>query len=583
MFALEIRFLTGRYAASRPDAQGEAEWPPHPARVFSALTAAMYERLQPSPGDRDALEWLAGVGAPEVLASNATRRRLNDVYVPVNDVKALDDIDLHLDRLGRAIADSEGLEGEAATKAARKIEKLRGKVQERSSATSAADGKGAPGNASEVLDEPHVVTTSKGPQRKSGRPRHPRRFPVAIPEHDVVHLRWSDHSPPRNVREALDRLCERVARLGHSSSLVSVRLVEEDVPTARRRVWRPDPNGHEFLRVPLPEQLRLLDQAFEAHQQIEPRILPSDPQQYSEVRPDGTPIDHARSVFSDRAQEWIVYEIVRSPAGGPRTLLDLTLAQQVARALRGTLLASLDPNAPPTLTGHETDGSPTSSPHLAFVSLGDVGHQYASGSILGVGMIPPRGLAVSDRDALLEGVFRAERDTADELEVDSGAGSGRRLRLTLGRHGVLNLRRLITPPDRRTLMASHWCRPARRWVSASAVALGRNPGNLRSREPNVVTKATEAAEKTVADACRHAGLPTPEAVWIHQRSLVRGAGAARRFMPFPDGGDGPRRVCVHTEIVFGEPVIGPVLLGAGRFFGLGLHLPVDIPFSDGLS
>jgi len=79
MFALEIRFLTGRYAASRPDAQGEAEWPPHPARVFSALTAAMYERLQPSPGDRDALEWLAGVGAPEVLASNATRRRLNDV------------------------------------------------------------------------------------------------------------------------------------------------------------------------------------------------------------------------------------------------------------------------------------------------------------------------------------------------------------------------------------------------------------------------------------------------------------------------------------------------------------------------
>jgi len=41
-------------------------------------------------------------------------------------------------------------------------------------------------------------------------------------------------------------------------------------------------------------------------------------------------------------------------------------------------------------------------------------------------------------------------------------------------------------------------------------------------------------------------------------------------------GSGTPRACVHAEITFDEPVRGPVLIGAGRYFGYGLCLPSDV-------
>jgi len=40
----------------------------------------------------------------------------------------------------------------------------------------------------------------------------------------------------------------------------------------------------------------------------------------------------------------------------------------------------------------------------------------------------------------------------------------------------------------------------------------------------------------------------------------------------------PPRLASHALLVFPEPVRGPVLLGAGRYFGLGLFRPLpDTP------
>jgi len=46
-------------------------------------------------------------------------------------------------------------------------------------------------------------------------------------------------------------------------------------------------------------------------------------------------------------------------------------------------------------------------------------------------------------------------------------------------------------------------------------------------------------------------------------------------MPYPRKGYGCKlkRVCVHVELRFDEPVTGPVLLGVGRYFGVGLCAP----------
>lgn len=563
MLAIEIRLLTGRYAAASPNDTSQAEWPPEPARLFSALTAALYDDPEPADRHRAALEWLAGAGAPTILASAGHERHLGDVYVPVNDPSPLRDMDLHLLRAHEARKLARTAEGAKKAKAERKLERLRQTLEDRSTATTAADGKGVPEQAVEVLER---------------RPRQARRFPVALPAEDVVHMEW-EVEPPAHVSGALDELCARVARLGHSSSLVSVRVLDSSSRVGGRDRWAPDPTGERFLRVPYPEQLQILEEAHARHQQTEPRILPADPVRYRRTGAVGDEPAPDHSHFAASAAEWLVYEVVDSPEGERRNRLDLSLAQQVARAMRGTLLSALSDlpsEANEIVTGHDAEGKPSSRPHLAHVPLADVGHPHASGSILGVALIPPRDLEVTERDRLLEAVFLAEQAERRRVRTAGGVAEDveRRLRLTLGRAGVLHLRRLRAPSRRKTLTSARWCGPSSRWATASAIALGRNPGDLHSEDPSAAREATEAAEQAVAAACVHAGLPAPVAVWIHRRSLLQGAPAARRFMPFPSGGNGPRRVCVHAEIEFERPVQGPVLLGAGRFFGLGLCLPL---------
>ena len=89
MLTLRIELLTGRYMASEFNDRNHAEWPPHPARVFSALVAAHHEGGA-TPQQREALLWLESQPAPSICVSPASARSLQIHYVPVND-KALSD------------------------------------------------------------------------------------------------------------------------------------------------------------------------------------------------------------------------------------------------------------------------------------------------------------------------------------------------------------------------------------------------------------------------------------------------------------------------------------------------------------
>ena len=77
-------------------------------------------------------------------------------------------------------------------------------------------------------------------------------------------------------------------------------------------------------------------------------------------------------------------------------------------------------------------------------------------------------------------------------------------------------------------------------------------------------------------ACRNIGLPEPVDIEIHKHSAVCSAPAAyapRNKGRMPDWGfprnakfaSRPRR---HVVLRFAEKVVGPVILGAGRFYGL---------------
>jgi len=105
-------------------------------------------------------------------------------------------------------------------------------------------------------------------------------------------------------------------------------------------------------------------------------------------------------------------------------------------------------------------------------------------------------------------------------------------------------------------------------------ALDRNPGDLTHADTAKRETAFRAAAESIAKACENVGLPLPEAVTVLPSGTWAGGAKAAHFPVFPPEPGKVRRVKVHARIRFAQPVQGPVILGAGRFLGLGLFRPV---------
>lgn len=159
MLAFGIRYLNGFVAARTAPDDLEAEWPPHPGRVFMALVASHFE-TGAEPREREALLWLQSLekdgepAAPCIVAPEAVQRAVVTHYVPVND---------------------------------------------------------RPGPSKAMLQSVPLT-----------RERRPRTFARAWLADDIVHMVWLDAEPTEMVRDALDALCAKVTRIGHSSSLVQM-------------------------------------------------------------------------------------------------------------------------------------------------------------------------------------------------------------------------------------------------------------------------------------------------------------------------------------------------------------------------
>src|SRR4051812_34747735 len=98
MLTIEVELLAGRYAATAHNDRGRAEWPPHPARFFSALVAALHDGEPVDALEREALLWLEQQPPPSLVADLSVgedlgRRRVLDVFVPVNDISLVGDVE----------------------------------------------------------------------------------------------------------------------------------------------------------------------------------------------------------------------------------------------------------------------------------------------------------------------------------------------------------------------------------------------------------------------------------------------------------------------------------------------------------
>ena len=137
-------------------------------------------------------------------------------------------------------------------------------------------------------------------------------------------------------------------------------------------------------------------------------------------------------------------------------------------------------------------------------------------------------------------------------------------------------------------MVGRYLRKGRRWRSVTPLAL---PTARRRRAVSVhhggdTKGGSERAEEemlaagAVVQALRHAGIRArPAEVHVRREPLQR---RGERAEAFAAGTRFAKEALWHTEIVFAEPVAGPLLLGDGRYLGLGLLRPEE-PLSDVLA
>jgi CRISPR-associated protein Csb2 len=577
MFAIAVELLCRRYTATYYNNRAVAEWPPHPARLFSAMTAAWADADDPDPGERAALAWLEGQEPPQITCSSERRRSVVTHFVPVNDPTALTrDVSRNFDLVEvsrEALAEAESRGTELAVKRTRvALAKAEAKAIEDGRRVGRPTGSESAAVTAAVLE---VLPDSRGKQG--------RTYPTVIPDDPAFWFNWPEAEPSPSQADVLDQLLARVARIGHSSTLVSCRVVSS-VPAP---TWVPGSDQGTEMRIRVPREglIDRLEAAFEVHQGREPRTLPAAMIDYRQpsVRRQALPVPFLGG-------DWFVLGLEGGPLPATRTL-------DVARAVRGALLHHSDEPIS-FLSGHQqsrtSDGKrtpPLDRLHLAIAPLPSAGHHYSDGSILGVALILPSTCSDEERSAL-EQAIQAWSRTGFELKVSGGsAQSSYRTMRDYGMDRAAGNRPKWLDSDlsarRRTLTRGYWCRPARRWLTVTPIALDRFPGQLRADDPAVRDRAEAEAEAAVTRACERAGLPADPVVSIRLDAPLTGLPAApagrsgkrtRWYRQFPGytTGDGTPRVSVHAEIEFAEPVRGPVLVGAGRYYGYGLCLPRDL-------
>lgn len=597
-------YLTGYAVATDPGDRDRVEWPPHPARVYMALAAAWFEtKPEPDAPESDhreyaaqgeALRGLEKLGDPELLVPAACHRSERSpvtVYVPVNDK----------------------LDSSAAT------------LQSAPSMTRNRQPRAFPRrfvgrfpcslrwhDADEFAEHLDPLRTLCGLVTRIGHSSSLVRMWVAEPQDPLSNAEADDPTDPsesfdlvrwvpsdslstghlRIIRPGtLDALPDQtqIPRIeAFAESMWAVADAEVAAADAKR-------SGDADRKKSANRQLKQAKADFEETQGTKWKKSLSPPPRlrphlglwaaYEQTAGQATVRPEDRSTFDSDL-------LVLAHAGGVSLPDVSTLA--VARALRGTVLSHFGDRPVPTwISGHRSDGRPSDDDrgHLSILPLPFVGHQHADGHLLGIALAFPRH------------VDRRERGRAlGELLIDQD-GRPREIALRLGSLGIWKIRKREWSESRIGLLPETWTgatNGAVTWASVTPVVLDRFPKADRNRSSGRHEWESEVRQ-ILADACRRIGLPSPAAIdvglscWHHggsravvkRRPLRRSGGPNEKttrlgtgFPFYPRKGTESPRPQVHAWLRFDRPVVGPLVLGAGRFMGYGLFKPLGGPRGD---
>jgi CRISPR-associated protein Csb2 len=524
MLSLGVHYLNGWSMAAADGADKQrAEWPPHPDRIFMALAAAWFETGQ-DPAEGKALRWLESLPSPPGLhVSDAEMRQIVTSYVPVNDTT----------RAGE-----------------RKIDALIG-------------------NPNVTIDE----------LKKAGlglltefRTRQGRSFPVAIPHEPIVYLIWNVEIP-EGMRRPLDELCQKVTNVGHSASFVQM-WVTLNPPQAN--LVPVSVMARHRLRVQTAGRLDYLERRYNRKKVLEwadlnARMEKAAGKEKSRLRdeirtrfPTGRPLS-----FHPEPALWQGYDAplpiakaeLRGTVFDPKVIvlkvagkrLSLPATLKLTEALRGSLLKGCQVPIPEWLSGHDPGGTRSEKPHIALFPMAFVGNEHADGRVLGVALALPRGIEPVEIARVLEMWLRDEKSLPRQNHLFDGQWL----------ECIVEVDSRDSPPV--NLQIDTYLGPSQRWGSVTPVVL--------DRHFNGPDKWERAAD-SVKEACVRIGLPRPVEVQLCSVSVFEGAGNCKDYSQLKRKSDGGRMHHTHAVIVFEEEIMGPMLIGAGRYRGYGLCRPL---------
>ena len=490
MLAIDVELLHGIFVGTGADDHAitgqpmHAEWPPSPARLFSALVAGggTGDRNRVGTND-DELRVLERLAPPLIVASSRS---------DVRSTSAVPRFVVIDERVKRGKAETE--EGAVSSSGLSPV-----KFVQNYPARAAQESRGAP---------------------------------TASPRDSRITYEWPDANIDVDEVESLRRRAERVGYFGCSDApaRLRVRTGGDTVPGTRTR-WVPGLRGSVELSVPTPGLLDLLDSAFTDWSKGNARRrswLPVAIMSYS--------VEASES--RRRMPSWRL-EFER-PVSARHSI-------RVTDAIRNALLNELTEVVgsgdaiSEVVHGHVREG--IGADHLHIAALPFVGRRHADGLVRGAMLMLP---ASTPRNVV------DDVDLAVTLIDHVWARSERQ-------HTIFDVG--VREADSRsafTVRAGRWCGSSTLWASATPIIVERR----RKGGPSHDDVEAWLARQGVATEFEFRWSPVPvvDGGWSFEPLDV-----FRRVEQ--------RRPYGYLTLRFAERVTGPLLLGRGRHYGMGLMAP----------
>ena len=350
---------------------------------------------------------------------------------------------------------------------------------------------------------------------------------------------WESTAETPEHLPALVRLARSVSAVGQGIDLAIARAaLVEDPPRACGVRYRPSESGARLLAVTAPGGLDALNARYSGE-----RIRVRADRVETGFEPEPRMAGY-RSELDLPPVRWAAFSL-RTPddrpliADGRRSI---EVAAMVRHAIGGAAKgAGLQKSLISELMGHGGDGRIEAQP------LPSVGYRHADGRIRRVLLVAPECV---DEDAWRSVVSRLPG--APLVKEASGEAFG-----------------MLAPLSETDPMLGRYRGTGRRWTSATPVVL---PGydSLRGRA---------RPERSLRRLFRHAGISESLVVRARFGRVPRLRGSAHP-LSYRRPSHLAWRPCMHLTVEWTVPVRGPLSLGAGTGYGLGVFVPVDEAFLD---